>query len=249
MSASAQPMSHMTSKREYAAESRIASACSNAESRSTSAGSNESGDLYRQGPLASVHSAFPDHEYPVPFVVRNTFIDTQVVRPLSLDEFFQERRIHSCPVAAHEDEESSRLDEVEDEIPTAQPLRRAITAGAHALMTTVGTATGFWPTLQQANSAVSVEATDASQAMPRLLMLSEALPEPLLGSDELPTIGSAGHNIGNCKPCAFFHTRGCGNGLQCSFCHLCPADEKRKRQKDKLAAYRDTRQQRRQVRL
>jgi len=246
MAASAQPMSHTTSKRQCATESRIASSC--AESRSTSAGSNASGgDPYQQSSLASIHSALSDIEYPVPFIVRNTFIDTQVVRPLSLDDFFQERRIHSCPVAATEDEGCSSLEEVEEEVPTAQPLHRAITTGAHAFMTSV--ATGFWPTLQQAKSTGPVEAANATPATPRVLMLSEALPEPLLGSDELPTVGSAGHHTGACKPCAFFHTRGCGNGLQCSFCHLCPADEKRKRQKDKLAAYRDMRQTRRQVRL
>jgi len=236
-------MTHVSTKHEHSAESR-----------STSADSNEGGaDLCRQGPgrasSSSIHSALPEYEYPVTFVVRNTFIDTQVVRPLSLDDFFQERRIHSCPVATAEDVEDSRLEEIQEEVPTAQPLRRAITAGAHALMTNVATATGFWPAPEQRTSPKPVDNFYVSQPMPRVLMLSEALPEPILGSAEMPTIGSIGHSAGTCKPCAFFYTRGCENGAQCSFCHLCPADEKRKRQKEKLAAFRDTRQQRRYVRL
>merc|ERR1712048_1039938 len=36
--------------------------------------------------------------YPA-FVIRNTFIDTVVQRPLSLDGFFQPREIHSCPAS------------------------------------------------------------------------------------------------------------------------------------------------------
>merc|ERR1719498_2389527 len=114
-------------------------------------------------------------------------------------------------------------------------------------MTTLAAATGYW-------TAEQVEAPDMPsinlQAAPCVLMLSDALPEPSLGSPDMPTVGSAGHNIGACKPCAFFYTRGCENGLQCTFCHLCPPDEKRKRQKEKVAMLRAMRQQeRRQMRL
>lgn len=49
-----------------------------------------------------------------------------------------------------------------------------------------------------------------------------------------PSAGSAGHMAGVCKPCAFFHTKGCGNGLACEFCHLCDPGEKKKRHKAKL---------------
>jgi hypothetical protein len=53
-----------------------------------------------------------------------------------------------------------------------------------------------------------------------------------------PTRGSANHGIGRCKPCAFVHTKGCGNGFECPFCHLCAPGEKKKRRKDKLEARR-----------
>jgi len=54
-----------------------------------------------------------------------------------------------------------------------------------------------------------------------------------LGTPELPTIGSAGHWKRKCKPCVFFHTKGCSNGPSCEFCHLCDAGEKQRRQKQR----------------
>merc|ERR1712194_820666 len=117
-------------------------------------------------------------------------------------------------------------------------------------MTTVAAATGYWTAQEYAASAVPTVNFPAAQPMPQILMLSEALPEPSLVSLEMPTVGSAGHNFGTCKPCAFFHSRGCENGVQCSFCHLCAPGEKRQRQKEKVAMLRGMRQQqRRQVRL
>lgn len=65
---------------------------------------------------------------------------------------------------------------------------------------------------------------------------AHTLPAPELGSPECPTIGSRGHFNGECKPCAFLYTKGCGNGASCSFCHLCDAGEKKRRGKEKRAA-------------
>jgi len=53
---------------------------------------------------------------------------------------------------------------------------------------------------------------------------------PALGSPELPTEGSRGHGV-SCKPCAFVFKGGCNSGVQCKFCHLCPAEEKKMRKK------------------
>jgi hypothetical protein len=52
-------------------------------------------------------------------------------------------------------------------------------------------------------------------------------------SADCPTIGSASHYSGDCKPCAFFYTKGCQNARNCSFCHLCDAGEKKRRLKEK----------------
>jgi len=76
-----------------------------------------------------------------------------------------------------------------------------------------------------------------------VLRLVDALSEPQLGSPELPTVGSVGHVLGNCKPCAFMHTKGCDNGVHCPYCHICGPDEKKRRRKEK----QEMRQARREV--
>jgi len=47
----------------------------------------------------------------------------------------------------------------------------------------------------------------------------------------LPSIGSAGHRKGCCKPCAFVYKGGCENGALCTYCHLCPPGEKQRRKR------------------
>jgi len=66
--------------------------------------------------------------------------------------------------------------------------------------------------------------------------------KPELGSPEFPSLGSEGHQFGQCRPCAFLFTKGCSNGASCSFCHLCDAGEKKRRTKDKRAAIKNARQ-------
>lgn len=58
---------------------------------------------------------------------------------------------------------------------------------------------------------------------------------PKLGSPELPSVGSLGHHMNRCKPCAFVQRNGCSNGVQCSFCHMCEPGEKKRRRKEKRA--------------
>jgi len=55
----------------------------------------------------------------------------------------------------------------------------------------------------------------------------------------LPSVGSAEHASGNCKPCAWFWKRqGCRNGEDCRHCHLCPETELKRRKKEKVQAIR-----------
>eukprot|EP00440_Ansanella_granifera_P069164 gb/GFBE01075031.1/.p1 GENE.gb/GFBE01075031.1/~~gb/GFBE01075031.1/.p1 ORF type:complete len:221 (+),score=51.44 gb/GFBE01075031.1/:1-663(+) len=56
----------------------------------------------------------------------------------------------------------------------------------------------------------------------------------------LLSVGSRLHAAGKCKPCVFFHTKGCDNGRSCTFCHECPPQEaeRRKRVKRQLARSR-----------
>jgi len=63
--------------------------------------------------------------------------------------------------------------------------------------------------------------------------LDDVLPRCQYDAVELPTAGSAGHYRGDCKPCAFFWTKGCDSGIQCVFCHLCQPEERKRRKVDK----------------
>jgi len=45
------------------------------------------------------------------------------------------------------------------------------------------------------------------------------------------SVGASFHDSGRCKPCAFFHTKGCKSGADCIFCHRCPPNEKQRRKR------------------
>merc|ERR1719310_1993737 len=70
------------------------------------------------------------------------------------------------------------------------------------------------------------------------LHLDESVAPPELGALDLPSIGSQGHRLGSCKPCAFVHTKGCSNGATCIYCHLCQPGEKKRRTKEKYKLQR-----------
>jgi hypothetical protein len=228
-------------------------------------------------------SSLPDYDYPTPIIVKNTFIDTPLDRPVSLDGFLQERRIQSCPVDTPKDREEPIAEEDEEDLLSMAPqLRRAATTAADTIAAaaadTAAAVMGWWnghqPQQQHAvpdwnesysaqqefvqNYSYEMPPTPEPHTAPPVLLLSEALaPPPMgapgvgagatpnvpLGSPEMPTIGSMEHFIGNCKPCAFFHKRGCSNGVQCSFCHLCDSSEKKRRQKEKVQQLREMRRQ------
>lgn len=57
--------------------------------------------------------------------------------------------------------------------------------------------------------------------------------------DQDVNIGSRGHNLRLCKPCAFWNTKGCKDGVDCKFCHLCEPGEKKRRKKEKSAYIRN----------
>jgi hypothetical protein len=68
----------------------------------------------------------------------------------------------------------------------------------------------------------------------------DSIPGPeVVGSAEIPTVGSVSHRFGTCKPCAFLYKQGCENGVNCPFCHLCDPGEKKRRQKIKKAQLKD----------
>jgi len=75
---------------------------------------------------------------------------------------------------------------------------------------------------------------------PAQTLMHPPVPEPPapLGSARCPSVGSATHFSGSCKPCAFFHAKGCESGINCEFCHVCGPNEKKKRQRDKYESSR-----------
>lgn len=79
----------------------------------------------------------------------------------------------------------------------------------------------------------------AGERPPAVLSLASMLFRPDVGTPECPTIGSVGHFDGTCKPCAFFwKPPGCGNAVECPFCHLCVTGEKKRRQKEKKVLFK-----------
>mmetsp|Transcript_127271 Transcript_127271/g.407357 ORF Transcript_127271/g.407357 Transcript_127271/m.407357 type:complete len:286 (-) Transcript_127271:389-1246(-) len=70
---------------------------------------------------------------------------------------------------------------------------------------------------------------------------------PAPGTIDFPSVGSAGHGRRRCKPCAFFHTKGCKDGPACRFCHLCQPSERKDRRKEKVERCQEARQARKAV--
>ena len=106
-----------------------------------------------------------------------------------------------------------------------QPYRAACSPALSSLPTSIGI-TGPappWPAWGQQPYS-SPLATAPPQPT---LLISQRKPQVILGSDALPSLGSGGHATGECKPCVFFHKKGCASGKTCLFCHLC--DEKQLR--------------------
>lgn len=77
----------------------------------------------------------------------------------------------------------------------------------------------------------------AAQGWP---MPPEVLQQGVQGATvTLPSLGSAFHQSGQCKPCAWlWKPRGCQNAASCDYCHLCPEGELKQRKKSKVAAIR-----------
>lgn len=73
----------------------------------------------------------------------------------------------------------------------------------------------------------------------QLIQLEKVLPEETSVSPGCPSIGSAGHQLGMCRPCDFMYRGdGCRAGPKCKYCHLCPCGKLQRRQKEKKVALR-----------
>jgi len=217
---------------------------------------------------SSLAAGFLDIEYPSPFTIKNTFVESPGSAPTSLAGFFQEHEVRPAPGSGlggppglDDDMEGAAADysmmmaaaaAMQSQF-VSTPFSSAIyeqsmyaaDAAAYAAVAAMEFQAGWSPQSLKAMSPLSPDAkafamppdAKAEPAKPlKLLRIAEAIPEPALGSPEMPTVGSAGHRLGNCKPCAFMHTKGCGNGVECPFCHVCAPGERKRRQKQRIAA-------------
>lgn len=226
--------------------------------------------------------------YPAPFVIKNTFVECQLERNPSLDEFYQERAAHSCPNSnlgvseASADEEKAMVTPVSSHVsgmsspntwikdsvfessrlfegqlsfrntfvhfPVDRPFSlEAFTNDRHA-RSCPSSGIGLQGGEMSADDAGTCAALDSALLRepvqpPVVLSLADTVPEPILdvvNFSNLPSVGSAGHHLGTCKPCAFT-IKGCSSGASCSYCHLCDPTEKKRRRKEKATIMRGLR--------
>lgn len=96
------------------------------------------------------------------------------------------------------------------------------------------------PAIRRRHSAPSFIGARLPFFEPEQTDLVTTLPPPGLENVmDLPSIGSAAHATGQCRPCAWFHKpQGCHRGPECHRCHLCDSSEMGKRKKAKIAVLR-----------
>jgi len=107
--------------------------------------------------------------------------------------------------------------------------------------------TSFMPVHSDASTTVSTDEDHSLTTPPSGLSddedeaqkdTSATLKISLTDTLGLWSVGSAAHEIGTCKPCAFLwkdpKQPGCSNGRECTFCHLCPPGEVKARKKQKM---------------
>jgi len=174
---------------------------------STSAGSNL---FNRDLSVASRGRASDLGETPGNCRIRNTFIDMPVLNFTLLQGHQRSRRAWSCPAGGREAAER-------EELRTMEPTSVDDVPAQH------------FPVEQSMSRAYTTP--DCQQMAPRPLALAELVgPQP-------HSQGSVLHFQGTCKPCAFFwKVVGCKYGTECEFCHLCDADERKRRNKEKRMA-------------
>jgi len=202
------------------------------------------------GLMAVKDSSFDEEEESAEelVAVKNTFINVAIGRCPSLDGFFEERLVRSCPATRCPSAErlfrsparkqSVKAEQAPSRSPTRSPAR---SPKPGELLAMAGAAAAAVVAPERCTDAAESEAPAAptpaagAPGQKQVLRLGDVLQQPEIGSAELPTAGSASHRFGGCKPCAFAHTKGCENGINCQFCHLCEPGEKKRRQKQRVA--------------
>jgi hypothetical protein len=182
-----------------------------------------------------------------PITVKNTFVEMEIPRPLEWDGCFEDREVQSAPGSVlispaerddippwveldqdHSDGEEDSEQDGETDCSYDQEFFARNSASSHFSTPPLF---AVMPGMQRAPVLARPKAVT--------LRLAEAL-EPVVGFAAIPTIGSAGHALRKCKPCAFaWKESGCQSGASCKFCHLCDPAEKKRRRKAKLQLRRN----------
>lgn len=215
--------------------------------------------------------------------IRSTFIDTSAERSPSLEHFYRQREVTTCP-AAHigrlrglfQEADGSgnnhtllsteppdfaphalhyapppSVRSLDDVIGQPSPPPQTRTLGsyqayggsfAHGLVGSAGVPLsnnlGWIGDLPPCGDVRTLQPPTVWVGQP----FHAAWDSVAAGSEGLPSVGSAGHAAGRCKPCVFFHKdEGCVNGPTCNFCHLCEPEEKLRRKRKKQDVVRATR--------
>jgi hypothetical protein len=187
-------------------------------------------------------------------IVRNTFLEIPSHEPAFLDV----RRVQSAPctpVAAREQAETlsqrltlslAQLTAAESSQQSPLPSEPAAERGAASGTTTgfgVEAATATATTGPTSISLARLIIVDTVPAKPPQEQAIASRPDNVPPSTTTLNAGSVGHSIGDCRPCAFFwKAGGCSNGVDCPFCHLCDSGEKKRRQKEKKQALKESSQ-------
>jgi len=204
----------------------------------------------RSDSLSATHSSAIANE--IKYTVKNTFIDNpawESLRNPSLEGFFQERQLKSCPV--------SRMQSLDDS-------QEGLTTGAQertwdlecqglkslSLEECLRDIEAKYQDLEVYDDISTKANTDEDTAPPTPQILSDSEDETkpcaisLTSGLGLWSVGSAEHSSGMCKPCAFLwkDASGCQNGTNCKFCHMCTPGEVKRRKKQKLAMQKMVRQ-------
>jgi len=176
-----------------------------------------------------------------PITTKNTFVEMELPRPLEWDGCFEDRAVQSAPGSvlispAESDDVPSWAaldqDQSDDEDDSDQDGETDFSPEQKLFATSSVYMLGAQPLPWMHRAPV------LSRPAAVTLRLAEAL-QPVSGFAAIPTIGSAGHSLRKCKPCAFaWKESGCQSGASCKFCHLCDPAEKKRRRKAKLQVRR-----------
>lgn len=226
-------------------EERLISSCP--ASRMNSIEEDEEATGASCTPVGALHS-FGVTPEEMDYSVKNTFIDFpawESLRNPSLEGFFQERMLQSCPATR-----AGSLDDSFESAVLVGDAREKIEQMESQAIRSVSLEECLrdiekkYQNLEIYDDVVSTKANtdeDTAPPTPAPLSDSEEGTRPraicLTSSLGLWSAGSANHDLGTCKPCAFLwrDEYGCQNGVNCNFCHMCPPGEVKQRKKQKLA--------------